>query len=138
MANFAFSLWSTSTVKADKDWDTADFRAFLTSSGYTPNQDTHDYLNDVTNIISDVVALTSETVAQITAGARLTAATLTITGVTGTGARIIIYDHAGGADPARMLAFNIDTASSGLPTGALTAGTVTVTWHANGLCTVTS
>ena len=137
MANKVYPSWTLATVKADKDWDTADYRAFLVSSSYSYNT-AHDFLNDVTGIISDVVALSSETVAAFTGGANLDAADLSITNVTGTGTGIIIYDHNGGADAARALCCYIDTASTGLPTGALSAGTVTVTWHANGIITVTS
>lgn len=137
MANKVYPSWTLATVKGDKDWDTADYRCFLVSSSYAYNA-AHDFLNDVTNIISNVIALTSETVASFSGGANLDADDVSITGVTGTGNAIIVYDHNGGADSARALCAYIDTASTGLPTGALTAGTVTVTWHANGLITVTS
>lgn len=40
------NMWSGANVI---DWDTNTIKCALTASGYTPNYDTHDFFNDVTN-----------------------------------------------------------------------------------------
>ena len=48
-------LYGNFLVKAlnkEVDWDTDTIKVALTTSSYTPNQDTHDYFNDVTNEVT--------------------------------------------------------------------------------------
>jgi hypothetical protein len=58
------SLWN-----AELDWDTNVFKALLTTSAYTPSQDTHRYKSDVTNEVTGTgytaggVTLASKTIA---------------------------------------------------------------------------
>lgn len=136
MANGWMASALLAMAKGDLDLDTVDSRALGVSSSYTFNA-AHDFLNDVTNIITDVIALTGETVAGIAGGANFDVADFTLTTVNGAVAAIYVYDHNGGADSARKLLFWFNSAT-GLPTGTLSAGSVAVTVAAGGLASVTS
>lgn len=39
-------------LNKEHDWDTDTYRAMLTTAGYVPNQDTHDYRDDVTSEVA--------------------------------------------------------------------------------------
>jgi hypothetical protein len=117
-------------MKADKDLDTVDFRVVACSSTYTYSA-THDFYNDLSGVISDIVAATGEAVADVTGGGNFDTADVTITNVTGTCTQVIGFDYTGGADSARALLVHYDTAT-GLPTGALSAGSIPVTVNASG------
>lgn len=136
MANGIMAATILATVKGDFDWDTVDARVLGVSSSYTFNA-AHDFLNDVTNVITDVVAVTGETVAAITGGASFDFNDPTLTNVNGAIAAIYCYDHNGGSDPARRLMIWWNSAT-GLPTGTLSAGSVPLTINASGAATFTS
>lgn len=131
MANKVVAATILAVMKADFDLDTMDLRAFAVSSSYTFNA-AHDFLNDVTNIISDVVALTGEATASVAGGGNLDANDVTLTNVNGAAAGIWFYDHNGGADSARRLVVWFDTAT-GLPTGTLSGGSIPLTLNAGGI-----
>lgn len=131
MANKVCAATIVAVMKADFDLDTMDLRAFAVSSSYVWNI-AHDFLNDITNIISDVVACTGEAVAAVTGGGNLDAADLTLTNVNGAAAGIQFYDHNGGTDSARRLVTWFDTAT-GLPTGTLSGGSIPLTLNAGGI-----
>ena len=136
MANKVVAATIVAMMKGDFDLDVVDLRFFAVSSTYTFSA-AHDFLDDVTNIISDVVAATGEAVAAITGGGSFDCADVTITNVNGAAAGIWAYDHTGGADSARRLVEWWDTAS-GLPTGTLSGGSIPLTINASGLFTVTT
>lgn len=121
-------------MKADFDLDLVDLRYLVTSSSYTWAA-AHDFLNDVTNIIGDVIAVTGETVAGVTGGGNLTHANFTITNVTGTPNRIMSYDHNGGVDSARRL---VATYTTNVPASPLTAGSLVCTVNGSGALSITS
>jgi hypothetical protein len=86
-----YGLASKALANAEVDFDTHTIKCMLATSSYTPNQDTHDYVNDVTNETSGTgytaggIALTSKTVTYDTATntttydcADITAATLSV------------------------------------------------------------
>lgn len=53
MANFKwYGLGALAVHKGTVDLDTDTFKVMLTTSAYTPNQDTHDFRDDVTNEIT--------------------------------------------------------------------------------------
>ena len=136
MAN---GLWASALLsmgKATLDLDLIDLRFFAVSSAYTFTAG-HDMLNDITNIISDVVAATGEAIAGISGGFNFDCNDFTLTNVTGAAAAIVGYDHNGGADSARQLV-TWHNSGGNLPTGTLAAGSIVVTVNASGVFTVTS
>lgn len=52
MATKVYGLFAKSIGNAEIDFDTDTIKVMLASATYTPDQDTHDYKNDVTNEIS--------------------------------------------------------------------------------------
>lgn len=136
MSNKVYPAFILKTMKGDKDHDTMDLRFLAMSSSYTYS-DAHDKLDDLTNIVSDAVAATGETVASVTGGGNLDCADLTLTNVTGTAAKIASYDHTGGADSARDLVSYYDTGVTGLPV-TLSGGTIPLTINAGGVYAFTT
>ena len=136
MANKVVAATILALMKADYDLDLVDLRFIGMSSTYTWNV-AHDFLDDVTNIITDAVAATGEAVASITGGGNLDCADLTLTTVNGAVASVYAYDHTGGANSARRLVSFYDT-GTGLPTGTLSNGSVPLTIHSSGVLTIAS
>lgn len=112
----------------------------LTTSTYTPDQDVHDYYNDVTNEVSGTgysangAALASITWTY-TSGTNtwaFDAADTSWTTATITARNAIVYDRTPGTDATRPLicyqASDADITS--------TAGTWTITWNASGIFTI--
>src|SRR6476646_5304145 len=128
MANKVYPLTITKIMKGDLDLDTIDLRFVACSTSYVYSA-AHDFYNDVTNQVSDVVAATGETVADVTGGGNLDCADLTLTTVTGTAAEIVAFDFTGGADSARKLLSYYDTGITGLPV-TLSGGTIPLTINA--------
>lgn len=80
---------------------TGDVTALLTSSSYTPDQDVHDYLDDVTNELSGGgyarVDLTGETVSYDAATNKMsfTGSAFSFSGITGTARHCVIFVDTG-------------------------------------------
>lgn len=113
------------------DFDTDTFKLLLTSSGYTPNQDTHDFRDDVTNEVGASGSYSAGG-ATLTGGAvtydaatnevRITWSDVSFTSATITARTAVIYKSRGGASSAdELVAYCTD---SGDVTS--TAGTFTV------------
>jgi hypothetical protein len=49
MANAMFNYTKVYTLNGSLDWDADTINAILVTSAYTPNIDTHDFRNDITN-----------------------------------------------------------------------------------------
>lgn len=49
-----------SVLNKETDWNTNNISVALTTNTYTPNQDTHDYFNDVTNQLATANGYTAE------------------------------------------------------------------------------
>ena len=47
MASKAYGQFIGKALNKEIDWDTDDIKVMLVGSSYSPNQDTHDYLDDV-------------------------------------------------------------------------------------------
>jgi hypothetical protein len=123
------------------DWDTDTIKVALATSSYTPNQDTHDYWNDVsanevsgTNYTAGGATLANKTMVY-TSGTNtfaLDADDVTWAASTITARYAIVYDASPGTDATRPLIgyvnFVTDQSSS--------AGNFTVQWNAGGLLTV--
>ena len=116
-------------------------KVMLTTSTYTPDQDTHDYKDDVTNEVSGTgYTATGATLANdtltYTAGTNVikydaddaTWATATITARTA-----VVYDSTPGSDATRPLICYQQESGDIVSTG----GTFTVAWHADGIFTIT-
>mgnify|MGYP003630546735 FL=1 len=52
MASLIYNSAPDEMARGDIDFDTDTFKAMLVTSSYTPNKDTHDFLDDVTNEVS--------------------------------------------------------------------------------------
>lgn len=52
MSNAMYNYTKVFTLNGSIDWDTDTIHAILVTSTYTPNIDTHDYRNDITNEVT--------------------------------------------------------------------------------------
>jgi hypothetical protein len=127
------NMWSGANVI---DWDTDTIKVALTTSTYTPDQDTHDFFNDVTNEITGTgysaggATLTSPTVTYDTATnqVRLDAADTTWTTSTLTARYAVVYKSTGTASTSPLIGyvnFGADVTTS--------AGTFQITWDSTGI-----
>jgi hypothetical protein len=122
------------------DWDTDTIKVALTTSSYIPDQDAHDYFNDVTNEVTGTgytaggATLGSKT-STYTSGTNvlsLDAADTVWSSSTITARYAVIYVSTGTASTSLLLGYvdfdgNITS----------TAGNFTITWDAGGILTVT-
>lgn len=123
------------------DWNTDTIKVALVASGYTPDQDAHDYFNDITNELSTGSGYTA-------GGATLANCTATYTGASNvakfdaddvswssstlTARYAIIYLSTGTGSTSPLIAyvdFGADVSS--------TSSTFTITWDAAGIFTIT-
>jgi hypothetical protein len=112
----------------------------LTTSSYTPNQDTHDFFDDVTNEVangngytSGGATLGSKTLANTNNVVKFDAADTSWTTSTITARRAVIYKDTGSASTSPLLAwvdFGADVSSS--------SGTFQITWDSAGILTITA
>lgn len=129
-------------------WDLAeaddDMQVALTASGYTPNIDTHDFFDDVTNELSGTgYTAGGEDLAVQTAAeddtddeAVFDANDLTWSGLdAGTIDALVIYHNTAGAASTDPLLAYIDTATN-LPL-VTNGGDVTIAWAAEGILNLT-
>lgn len=123
------------------DFNSDTIKCMLTTSSYTPDQDTHDYKDDVTNEVSGT--------GYTATGATIANCTITYTGATNTlkldgddvswatstitARYAVIYDATPGSDATRPLICYIDFGAD----VSTTAGTFTITFDAAGIATVT-
>jgi hypothetical protein len=118
------------------DLDTDTLKAMLTTSAYTPNQDTHDFRDDVTNeIVGTGYTAGGVTLASLTltydAGTnevRWDFADPSWAGATFTARRMPVYKSRGGAASLDELVMWVDFGAD----ETVTAGTFTYVVHANG------
>ena len=127
-------------LNKEVDWDTDTIKVALATSAYTPDQDTHDYFNDVTNEVVGTgytaggATLGTKSIGY-TAGTNVTkldAADTVWTSSTLTARYAIVYVSTG--TPATsvllgLLDFGEDKVSS--------AGDFTIAWNAAGIGTIT-
>lgn len=123
------------------DWDTDTIKVALTTATYTPDQDAHDYFNDVTNEVSGT--------GYSAGGATLANKTVTYTGATNkfvldaddaawttstiTARTAVVYDASPGSDATRpLICYQQSDADV-----STTAGTFTVQWSASGIVEIT-
>ena len=129
-------------VSGDLNWPTDTFKVLLTTSAYTPNQDTHEFRSSVTNEVSGTgytaggAALANKSVGVATSKiARLIADDVALTGSTIASARTaVVYKVVGTAATDILLGYatvDADTSSS--------SGTMTLDFdNTNGILTLTA
>jgi hypothetical protein len=122
------------------DWLLATIKCGLTTSSYTPDQDTHDFYNDITNELSTAngytaggATLASKTVTydSATNESRFDAADVvwTSTGAGFTARRFFVYKDSGVAATSTLImydSFSADQTASG-------GGTLTISWASDGV-----
>lgn len=118
-------------LKGNIDFDTDTFKLMLTSSAYTPDQDAHDFRNDVTNEVaaSGTYATGGATLSGVSVTydsasneARISWTSPSFTSATITARTAVIYKSRGGASSAdELLAYCTESADV-----SSTAGTFTV------------
>lgn len=124
------------------DFDSDTIKVMLTTSSYTPNQDTHVYKSDVTNEVTGTgyttggQALASKTVTydSATNTVILDAADTVWSSSTITARYAVIYDDAGASDASKVLLGYVDFGSD----QSSTSGNFTLTWDATGIIRVTA
>jgi hypothetical protein len=123
------------------DLDSDSIKVALATNAYTPNQDTHDFFNDITNEVTGTgytaggQALASVTWAY-TAGTNtwtFDAADTVWTSSTLTARYAIIYDSTPGTAATNPLIGYVDFGAD----VSSTAASFTITWNASGIFTVT-
>ena len=140
MASFIYNKFKELSLKGGTsypvDFDTDTIKVALVTSSYTPNQDTHDYFDDVTNEVTGTgytaggATLGSVTVTLDTANDRvdIDAADTSWTTSTITARAAVIYKSTGTSSTSPLIAyidFTTDQVSS--------AGTFLIQWNASGI-----
>jgi len=133
-----FSSFSAKVANKEIDFDTDTVKVALCTSTYTPNQNTHDYFNDITNEVSGTgytaggATLGTKTVTQSTTTYTFDAADTVWTTSTITARYAIIYVSTGTSSTSALIGyvdFGADVSS--------TAGDFTIQWSASGIFTMT-
>lgn len=123
------------------DWDSDTIKIMLCTSSYTPDQDTHDYKDDVTNEVTGDgytaggATLASKTITY-TAGtniAKLDAADVTWASSTITARYAVIYDAATGVDSTSPVIAYIDFGAN----VSTTNGDFVIQFNTDGIITFT-
>lgn len=124
------------------DWDSDTIKVALLSSSYTPNQDTHDYFDDVS---SYEVTGTGYTTGGITLASKtstydgtnnvivLDAADVTWSSSTITARYAVVYDDSGASAASKALIGYVDFGSD----QSSTNGNFTITWDSTGIVRIT-
>jgi hypothetical protein len=136
MASLIYNSAPDQMVRGHIDFDSNTFKAMLVTSTYTPNKDTHDFRNHVTNEVSGTGytaggATSTVTVTKDTANDRVTIqfGAISWASSTITARGCVYYRSRGGASSADELIcyadFGSDVSSSG-GTFAVAASTITL------------
>jgi hypothetical protein len=129
-------------LNKEVDWDSDTIKVALVSSSYTPNQDTHDYWDDVvaneisgTGYTAGGQALASKTITYDSASNVITldAADTVWSSATVTARYAVIYDDAGATNSQKVLIGYLDFGSDQSSTNAA----FTITWDATGIARIT-
>lgn len=124
------------------DWDTDTIKVALLSSSYTPNQDTHDYYDDV---VGSQVSGTGYTAGGITLASKtstydgtnnvlvLDAADVTWSSSTITARYAVVYNDSGASNATKPLIGFVDFGSD----QSSTNGNFTITWDSTGIVRIT-
>jgi len=136
MASLIYNAAVRTNIVGSVDYDTDTFKAMLTTSSYTPNKDTHDFRDDVTNEVSGTgytaggTAITMTVAAVDTTNDRvvITTSAPSWSSSTITARYMVVYKSRGGSSSADELIFVVDfgsDVSSVSGTFTVTASTIT-------------
>lgn len=143
MASKAYGQFIGKALNKEIDWDTDDIKVMLVGSSYSPNQDTHDYLDDVvgnqvsgTGYTAGGVSLTGKTNTYDAATNTivLDAADVTWPNSTVTARYAVIYNNSGASNATKPLIAYVDFVSD----QSSTAGNFTITWDPAGIVRATT
>jgi hypothetical protein len=139
-----YGLVFTALFNKEIDYDSDDIKIRVVTSAYTPDQDTHNYLNDVTNEVSASgsyatgtgnEALANKTVTYTGATNKLVldADNVSFTAATITGRTVVIYDGTPATDATRPL-IGYEQSDADITS---TNGTWAIVWNASGIVEIT-
>ena len=141
MASKLYGNFLLKALNKEVDFDTDTIKVALLTSAYTPNQDTHDYFNDVsanevtgTGYTAGGITLASKT-ATYDAGTNvivLDAADVTWSSSTITARYAVVYDSTGTASTSALIGY-VDFGSD----QSSTNGNFTITWDSTGIVRIT-
>ena len=141
MASKLYGNFLLKALNKEVDFDTDTIKVALLTSSYTPNQDTHDYFNDVssnevtgTGYTSGGITLASKT-ATYDSGTNvivLDAADVTWSSSTITARYAVVYDSTGTASTSPLIGY-VDFGSD----QSSTNGNFTITWDSTGIVRIT-
>jgi len=132
-----YTKFPAKALNGEIDFDTDTIKVALVTSSYTPDQDAHDYWDDVsaneasgTGYTSGGATLGSKTVTQDNATNKQTfdAADVSWTSSTVTARYAVIYKSTGTASTSPLIAY-VDFGSN----QSSSAGTFQITWNASGI-----
>lgn len=139
MATVIYNSFKKKIMDGSIDLDTDTIKASFHTSSYTPNQDSDDFFDDATNEVSSSGSYTAGAAGGVTLGNKTVtqdntdnegvfdADDLSVTSFTGTFQWIVLRKDTGTAGTSPLIAaIDITTATA-------TAGTVAVTWAAEGI-----
>ena len=130
------------SLNKEIDWDSDTIKVALLTSSYTPNQDTHDYYDDV---VANEVSGTGYTTGGNTLSSKtitydgtnnviiLDAADVTWSSSTITARYAVVYDDSGASNAAKALIGYVDFGSD----QSSTNGNFTITWDSTGIVRIT-
>ena len=141
MASKLYGNFLLKALNKEVDFDSDTIKVALLTSSYTPNQDTHDYFNDVsanevtgTGYTAGGITLASKT-ATYDSGTNvivLDAADVTWASSTITARYAVVYDSTGTASTSALIGY-VDFGSD----QSSTNGNFTITWDSTGIVRIT-
>jgi hypothetical protein len=141
MASKLYGNFLLKALNKEVDFDSDTIKVALLTSSYTPNQDTHDYFNDVsanevtgTGYTAGGITLSSKT-ATYDSGTNvivLDAADVTWSSSTITARYAVVYDSTGTASTSALIGY-VDFGSD----QSSTNGNFTITWDSTGIVRIT-
>lgn len=141
MASKLYGNFLLKALNKEVDFDSDTIKVALLTSSYTPNQDTHDYFNDVS---ANEVTGTGYTAGGITLASKtatydsatnvivLDAADVTWSSSTITARYAVVYDSTGTASTSALIGY-VDFGSD----QSSTNGNFTITWDSTGIVRIT-
>jgi len=142
MASKLYGNFLAKALNKEVDFDSDTIKVALVTSSYTPNQDTHDYWDDV---VSNEVTGTGYTTGGATLASKtvtydsgtnviiLDAADVTWSSSTITARYAVVYDDSGSTNAAKALIGYVDFGSD----QSSTNGNFTITWDSTGIVRIT-
>lgn len=136
-----YTKFPAKLANAEIDWDTDTIKVALVTSSYTPDQDAHDYWDDVsaneasgTGYTAGGATLASKTITQDNATNKQTfdAADVSWTSSTITARYAVIYKSTGTASTSPLIGY-VDFASN----QSSSSGTFQIQWNASGIFATT-